>query len=66
MFNSHIIILPFHFHVKITEMNIIFDITVVVPEYKCNHSNSYPVENVILSHVFSRLKRLNGRMLSVS
>lgn len=66
MFNSHIIILPFHFHVGMTEMNIIFDITAVVPAYKCSHSNSYPVENVIPSHVFSRSKMLNGKMLCVS
>lgn len=63
MFNSHIIILPFHFHVEVIEMNIISDRIVGVSEYQCNHLNSYPFENAILSHVFSRLKMLNGNML---
>lgn len=56
MFNSHVIILPFHFPVEIIEMNIIFDITVAVPEYKCNHSSAYPAENVILSQCVFQIK----------
>lgn len=37
MLNTHTIILPFYFHAEIIEMNILFDITVVIPEDQCNH-----------------------------
>lgn len=37
MLNTHTIILPFYFHADIIEMNIIFDITAVIPEDQHNH-----------------------------
>lgn len=37
MLNTHIVALPFYFHVEILETNIIFDRIVVVSEDKLNH-----------------------------